>query len=64
MMARELHSVLDREPLPTAPARPPRRRPWLVPLLVAVGHLLALHAVAEEGSFVVVDHGKVPEGGF
>jgi 4-amino-4-deoxy-L-arabinose transferase-like glycosyltransferase len=44
MMARELHTVLDREPLPTAPARPPRRRPWLVPLLVCV--LLAQMAVA------------------
>ncbi|MFI9832212.1 phospholipid carrier-dependent glycosyltransferase [Streptomyces sp. NPDC051913] len=44
MMARELHSVLDREPLPTAPARPPRRRPWLVPLLV--GLLLAQMTVA------------------
>ena len=43
-MARELHSVLDREPLPTAPARPPRRRPWLVPLLV--GLLLAQMTVA------------------
>ncbi|NUR40309.1 MAG: phospholipid carrier-dependent glycosyltransferase, partial [Streptomyces sp.] len=43
-MARELHSVLDREPLPTAPARPPRRRPWLVPLLVAL--LLAQMTVA------------------
>lgn len=43
-MARELHTVLDREPLPTAPARPPRRRPWLVPLLVCV--LLAQMAVA------------------
>ncbi|MFC8342934.1 phospholipid carrier-dependent glycosyltransferase [Streptomyces sp. NPDC057280] len=44
MMARELHTVLDREPLPTAPARPPRRRPWPVPLLVCV--LLAQMAVA------------------
>ncbi|KUN30230.1 glycosyltransferase [Streptomyces antibioticus] len=44
MMARELHTVLDRELLPTAPARPPRRRPWLVPLLVCV--LLAQMAVA------------------
>ncbi|WP_425276825.1 phospholipid carrier-dependent glycosyltransferase [Streptomyces aquilus] len=44
MMARELHTVLDREPLPTVPARPPRRRPWLVPLLVCV--LLAQMAVA------------------
>ncbi|SNX65778.1 dolichyl-phosphate-mannose-protein mannosyltransferase [Streptomyces sp. TLI_55] len=44
MMARELHTVLDREPLPTAPARPPRRRPWLVPLLVCV--LLAQMAFA------------------
>ncbi|MFF5494002.1 phospholipid carrier-dependent glycosyltransferase [Streptomyces aquilus] len=44
MMARELHTVLDREPLSTAPARPPRRRPWLVPLLVCV--LLAQMAVA------------------
>lgn len=43
-MARELHSVLDREPLPTVPARPPRRRPWLVPLLV--GLLLAQMTVA------------------
>jgi len=43
-MARELHTVLDRELLPTAPARPPRRRPWLVPLLVCV--LLAQMAVA------------------
>ncbi|PWI14724.1 phospholipid carrier-dependent glycosyltransferase [Streptomyces sp. Act143] len=44
MMARALHTVLDRKPLPGAPARATRRRPWLVPLLVCV--LLAQMAVA------------------